>query len=69
MINKDEKLYVIDLKLDFWRSRLQESKDAVSFLNDLNNQVKIDSNLSDIDKYTNIIISLEEEREALTNQG
>jgi hypothetical protein len=69
MISHQDKLYLINLKLDFWRDRLQESNDAKTMLKELNNQLKIDSNLSDITKYTNIIMSLEEQLEALTNQG
>jgi len=69
MISYQDKLYLINLKLDFWRDRLQESNDAKTMLKELNNQLKIDSNLSDITKYTNIIMSLEEQLEALTNQG
>lgn len=67
MINDEEKLYIINLKLDFWKERLLESNQAIPVLNDLGNQLKIDSNLKDINKYTETIALLEEEKEALTN--
>jgi len=69
MINYEEKLYLVNLKLDFWRQRLQESNDAISMLNDLGNQIKIDSNLLNIENYTNKIAALEQEKLSLTNQG
>lgn len=69
MINDEEKLYIINLKLDFWKERLLESNQAIPVLNDLGNQLKIDSNLQDINRYTEIIALLEKEKEALTNQG
>ena len=68
-INNQEKLYLINLKLDFWRERLQDSNNAISILNDLGNQSKIDSNLLDIDRYTKIIEALDKELQSLTNQG
>jgi hypothetical protein len=67
MINNEDKLYLINLKLDFWKERLLESNQAIPVLNDLGNQLKIESNLKDINKYTEIIALLEEEKEALTN--
>ena len=69
MINDQDKLYLINLKLDFWRERLQENNNAVLSLNDLGNQSKIEDTLLDIDRYTKIIQALEAEKEALTNQG
>ena len=42
MINDQDKLYLINLKLDFWRERLQENNNAVLSLNDLGNQSKIE---------------------------
>ena len=69
MMNNQEKIYLINLKLNFWRERLQDSNNAILPLNDLGNQSKIDGNLTDIDKYTKIIEALEQEKEALTNQG
>ena len=68
MINDQDKLYLINLKLDFWRERLQENNNAVLSLNDLGNQSKIEDTLLDIDRYTKIIQALEAEKEALTNQ-
>lgn len=67
MINNEEKLYLINLKLDFWKELLLKSNQAIPVLNDLGNQLKIESNLKDINKYTEIIALLEEEKEALTN--
>jgi hypothetical protein len=69
MINNEEKLYLINLKLDFWKELLLKSNQAIPVLNDLGNQLKVDSNLQDISRYTEIIYLLEEEKEALTNQG
>jgi hypothetical protein len=69
MINNEEKLYLINLKLDFWKDLLLKSNQAIPVLNDLGNQLKVDSNLQDISRYTEIIYLLEEEKEALTNQG
>jgi hypothetical protein len=67
MINNEDKLYILNLKLDFWKVRLQESLGVVDMLNEIGNQVKIDSNRLDIDKYSRIIKALELEKEALTN--
>jgi hypothetical protein len=69
MINDQDKLCLINLKLDFWRERLQENNNAVLSLNDLGNQSKIEGTVLDIDRYTKIIQALEAEKEALTNQG
>jgi len=69
MISNQDKLYLINLKLDFWGQRLQESKDAILPLNNLGNQLKIEGNLVDIDRYNKIIEGLRQEKEALTNQG
>jgi hypothetical protein len=68
MISSQDKLYLINLKLDFWGQRLQESKDAILPLNNLGNQLKIEGNLVDIDRYNKIIEGLRQEKEALTNQ-
>jgi hypothetical protein len=69
MISNQDKIYLINLKLDFWGQRLQESKDAILPLNNLGNQLKIEGNLVDIDRYNKIIEGLRQEKEALTNQG
>jgi hypothetical protein len=69
MINNEEKVDIINFKLDFWKERLMESNQAIPVLNNLGNQLKIDSNLQDIVKYTEIIALLEKEKETLTNQG
>ena len=69
MMNNEEKLYLINLKLDFWRERLQESTDSMAMLNSLGNQVKIDSTLSNITNYTSAIEALEQEKLSLTIQG
>jgi hypothetical protein len=68
MINYDDKIYLINLKIDFWTQRLQESRNAVVILKDLGNQIKIDSNLLDIDNYSKVILALEQEKMSLTNQ-
>jgi len=68
MINNKEKLDLVNLKLSFWQERLQESNNAIPTLNNLGNQIKIDSNLLDIDNYSKVILALEQEKTALTNQ-
>lgn len=59
MITKEDKVYLINYKLDFWRERLQESIESSGFLESHGDQVKIDMNNQDITDYTNIINSLE----------
>jgi hypothetical protein len=68
MINYEDKIYLINLKIDFWTQRLEESRNSMSILNDLGNQIKIDSNLLDIDNYSKVILALEQEKMSLTNQ-
>lgn len=68
-MHNEDKIYLIDLKLDFWNARLEESTSAIDNLNSLGNQFKIDGNMSDIENYTKIIQALETEKETLTNQG
>ena len=68
MINNEDKLYLINLKLNFWAERLKESNNSIQVLDDLGNQSKIDGNLLDIDRYTKIIEDLRQEKKALTNQ-
>lgn len=67
-MTNEEKIDLIQLRLDFWTARLQESLDAIDMLNDLGNQLKIDSNSLDIDKYNRFIQALEQEKITLTNQ-
>jgi hypothetical protein len=69
MLSNTDKISLINLKLEFWNARLQESINAIETLNGLGNQFKIDGNASDIDNYGKIIQVLETEKEALTNQG
>jgi hypothetical protein len=69
MLSNTDKVSLINLKLEFWNARLQESINAIEALNGLGNQFKIDGNASDIDNYGKIIQVLETEKEALTNQG
>lgn len=69
MITNDDKMYLIDLKIDFWEQRLQESNSSIPVLNDLGHQAKIESNLLDIDNYARIIEALNKEKNTLTNQG
>jgi hypothetical protein len=68
MITNKEKLDLINLRLSFWQERLQESNNAIPMLNNLRNQIKIDSNLLDIDNYSKVILALEQEKTVLTNQ-
>lgn len=67
-MNNEEKLYLVNLKLNFWKERLQESIGYVESLNELGDQFKIDGNAKDIEKYSKIIEVLEIEKESLTNQ-
>lgn len=67
-MTNEEKIDLIQLRLDFWTTRLQESLAAINMLNDLGNQLKIDSNSLDIDKYNRFIQALEQEKITLTNQ-
>ena len=67
-MTNEEKIDLIQLRLDFWTARLQESLAAINMLNDLGNQLKIDSNSLDIDKYNRFIQALEQEKITLTNQ-
>ena len=69
MISYEDKLYLINLKLDFWAERLKQSNNSIQLLNDLGNRSKIEGNFLDIDRYTRIIEALEEEKKTLTNQG
>lgn len=69
MIINEEKLSIVNLKLSFWRQRLEESNNAILTLNNLGDQFKIDGNALDIEKYSKIIEALEAEKKALTNQG
>ena len=62
----EDKLYLINLKLDFWRQRLKESVEAIDFLNELGNQVKIDDNMLYINNCEKIILSFENELSRLT---
>lgn len=69
MIINEEKLSIVNLKLSFWRQRLEESNNAIPTLDSLGDQFKIDGNALDIEKYSKIIEALEAEKKALTNQG
>lgn len=59
MITKEDKVYLINYKLDFWRERLQESINSVEPLASHGDQLKIEMNNQDIIDYTNIISSME----------
>ena len=69
MINYEERMYLINLKLEFWRERLKESNNSIVPLYAQGDQSKIDGNLLDINNYTSIISELEKEKSSLTNQG
>jgi hypothetical protein len=68
MLSNNEKIEFLKLKLDFYKDRLQESLSCVDHLEESNNQLKIEINESDIIKYENYIINLENEIKYLTNQ-
>lgn len=69
MLDNQDKMYLLNLKIDFWQQRLEESRESIEMLADLKNQGKIDSNLLNIENYTKIILALEKEKNTLTNQG
>jgi len=58
-MNNDEKINEIERRLNFWQERLEESKNASNFLNELNDSIKINMNKEDIINFTNIINSLQ----------
>ena len=53
-MNNDEKINEIERRLNFWQERLEESKNASNFLNELNDSIKINMNKEDIINFTNI---------------
>jgi hypothetical protein len=67
-MNIADKIAILDLKINFYKDRLLESQNAVTFLATLNNQEKIDMNQKDILNYSNIIKAFENERSLLTIQ-
>ncbi len=67
-MNIADKIAILDLKINFYKDRLLESQNAVTFLATLNNQEKIDMNQKDILNYSNIIKAFENEKSLLTIQ-
>lgn len=47
-LNKENKYEIINHKLKFWRDRLEESQKSIEFLNNHQDQLKIDMNNQDI---------------------
>ena len=59
MITIEEKISLINMKIEFWRSRLQESISSLEPLEIQGDPIKITMNNQDITDHTNIINSLE----------
>jgi hypothetical protein len=69
MLSDQEKIEFLTLKLSFYRDRLSESIGTISTLENLGNEIKIQMNQEDINKYNLFIDLLTNELQALTNQG
>lgn len=69
MIMDNDKINLIQLKIDFFNDRLNESIEYKPMLEALGNELKIEGNNQDIINYTKIIELLNIEKETLTNQG
>jgi hypothetical protein len=69
MLSDQEKIEFLTLRLSFYRDRLSESIGSISTLENLGNEIKIQMNQEDINKYNLFINLLTNELQALTNQG
>jgi hypothetical protein len=69
MLSDQEKIEFLTLKLSFYRDRLSESIGSIATLENLGNEIKIQMNQEDINKYNLFIDLLTNELQALTNQG
>ena len=69
MLSDQEKIEFLTLRLSFYRDRLSESIGSISTLESLGNEIKIQMNQEDINKYNLFIDLLTNELQALTNQG
>jgi archaellum component FlaC len=63
----NSELYLINLKIEFWKERIKEISRDLIVLNSIGNQDKIDQSLSNLLDYENIVKALESKIEALTN--
>jgi archaellum component FlaC len=63
----NSEFYLINLKIDFWKERIEEISRDLIVLNSIGNQDKIDQALSNLRDYENIVKALESKIEALTN--
>jgi archaellum component FlaC len=63
----NSELYLINLKIEFWKERIKEISRDLIVLNSIGNQDKIDQALSNLLDYENIVKALESKIEALTN--
>lgn len=63
----NSELYLINLKIEFWKERIKEISRDLIVLNSIGNQDKIDQALSNLRDYENIVKALESKIEALTN--
>jgi hypothetical protein len=57
----EEKLILINHKLQFWNERLNESLEAIDFLKNYKNQLKIDMNSQSIEDIKAIVKALQKE--------
>ena len=65
-LDKDGKIEILQHKLTFWSERLNESINAIGFLNELGNQIKIDMNEQNIMNRQLIINALQKELDSLS---
>lgn len=64
-LDRDDKIEILTHRLIFWSQRLNESTEAIGFLNSLGDQVKIDMNAQDILDRQLIITALQQELDSL----
>jgi hypothetical protein len=69
MLSNNEKIEILTLRLSFYKDRLSESMGSIIALENLGNEIKIQMNQEDINKYSLFIDLLTHELQTLTNQG
>lgn len=69
MLSNNEKIDFLNLKLDFYKSRLEESLGYVESLEAIGDSIKIEMNQKDIEEYGIYISVIENEIISLTNEG
>lgn len=58
-MENSDKIEILENRIPFWKARLKESTEAVDFLNELGDQLKISMNQEDIIRYSSILNYLE----------